>query len=90
MRGRPLGSKDRHGKAARFDIRSERAYLTAVGSRIRDRRVELDISVNELAHATGLNQGNLHRIERGERSLFISTLCRIAVALRLYPSELIP
>lgn len=90
MIGRPPGSRDRHGKARRFDPRWDHDYRVAVARRIRDARIEQDVAVLELAAATGLSAVTIHLIERGKRTPLVSTLCRIAVALGLSPAELVP
>ena len=89
-RGRPRGSRDMHGRARRFDPMQDRAYRDAIARRVRAARLEQDISPTELAAAVGLSPSNICRIERGEARPLAQTLCRIAVALGLSPSELMP
>ncbi len=89
-RGRPQGSPDRHGKALRVDPRIDRACQLEVARRIRDARLERDIAVNELSLAAGLGERGLYRIESGQRRPLAQTICRVAAALGISPSELMP
>lgn len=59
------------------------------GIRIYEYRLALKISQAELAERAGLAQANLSNIEKGKRDLTVSTLLRIAAALRVKPSQLI-
>lgn len=88
--GRPPGARDRHGKALRVDGRRLAAYHQAIGRRLRDRRLELDVGADELASATGAHPSTIYRIERGARNAKIGTLVRFALALSISPSELMP
>jgi transcriptional regulator with XRE-family HTH domain len=53
-----------------------------VGHRIRVRRVDLTMSQEDLAEALGISQGYLSNLERGQRSLDVKLLERIAQALK--------
>jgi transcriptional regulator with XRE-family HTH domain len=53
-----------------------------VGHRIRVRRVDLKMSQVDLAEALGISQGYLSNLERGQRSLDVKLLERIAQALK--------
>jgi DNA-binding XRE family transcriptional regulator len=88
--GRPPGARDHYGKARRVDPRKLAAYHLAIGSRLRDRRLELDIAAAELAAATGSHPRTIYRIERGERNTKIGTFVKFALALSMSPSELMP
>lgn len=88
--GRPQGSPDRYGRAVRFDPRLDGAYLVAIGQRLRDARLERDVSASELGAACGLDASCIYKIERGDSNPLARTLCRLAVALGLSPSELMP
>lgn len=62
----------------------------AVGARIRHIRKEHGLSQEELA-----DQANLHRtyvglVERGERNITVANIYKIAQALAVEPSELLP
>jgi len=63
--------------------------LKAVGQRIRDLRLQHGWSQRTMAEKAVMNKGHLGDIERGERDLSISTLERIATALRMEVSALL-
>ena len=54
-----------------------------VGSRIRDRRTELDWTQDDLARKAGISKGFLSDLENGKRSVGADTLYGIARALGL-------
>lgn len=89
-RGRPRGSRDHNGRAKRFDPALDLVYRKAIAQRLHDARVERDVSAFELGAATGLCASSIYKIERGEKRVLAQTLCRLAVALGLSPSELMP
>jgi len=55
----------------------------AIGQVIRDKRKEQDLTLKQLARRTGLSVSLLSQIERAESSASISSLYKIASALRL-------
>jgi DNA-binding NtrC family response regulator len=60
----------------------------AIGRTIRDSRKHQDLTLKQLARRTGLSVSLLSQIERAESSASISSLYKIASALRLKMSEL--
>jgi transcriptional regulator with XRE-family HTH domain len=48
---------------------------------IKEKRKEKGISLNQLAEKTGINKGNLSKIENGHTNITIKTLKKIAKAL---------
>jgi DNA-binding Xre family transcriptional regulator len=52
-------------------------------------RLDADLNLQELARLTGLSIGALSQIETGKRDVRLTTLVRIAVALRLAPATLL-
>jgi transcriptional regulator with XRE-family HTH domain len=52
------------------------------GSKIRDHRIKLGISQEELAFRSGLHRTYIGGIERGERNPTLLTIVKIAKALR--------
>jgi transcriptional regulator with XRE-family HTH domain len=60
-----------------------------MGRNIRFRRIELDISQEELAQAMGTSSSNLSGIERGRRNTTVDQVEKIAKALKIDPSELL-
>ncbi|MET3139467.1 transcriptional regulator with XRE-family HTH domain [Undibacterium sp. GrIS 1.2] len=55
--------------------------LVRLGAAIRAKRKEIGFSQEELALASGVERGNMGKIERGENNLSILNLIRIADAL---------
>ncbi len=60
-----------------------------LGRNIRQRRQQLGISQETLAHTTGMHFTSIGKIERGERSPRFDTLVLLARALDLTASELV-
>jgi transcriptional regulator with XRE-family HTH domain len=60
-----------------------RTTLTALGSRIRARRMELRLSMNATAEAAGVSRVTLHRIERGGPSVTMGAYLNVISALGL-------
>jgi len=60
----------------------------AIGQTIRDSRKTQDLTLKQLARRTGLSVSLLSQIERAESSASISSLYKIASALKLRMSEL--
>jgi transcriptional regulator with XRE-family HTH domain len=56
--------------------------LQELGNRIRKRRKSLDWSQEALALAAGIDRSYLGGVERGERNVTFTVLCRIAAALK--------
>lgn len=85
------------GRAHRVDVQRMQSYSIELGRRIRDLRLERDISIAELAAASGVNFHAISRIEngasdrhgRGRNPLYL-TIVRLALALGVSPSELMP
>jgi transcriptional regulator with XRE-family HTH domain len=55
--------------------------LKAIGLKIRERRLELGFSQEELAERCGLHRTYVGSVERGERNITIQSLSSIALAL---------
>jgi transcriptional regulator with XRE-family HTH domain len=68
----------------------EKDFTRRFGERLRGFRVALGLSQEELAHAAGLHRTHISLIERNRRSVRLETLGRLAKALRVEPSSLIP
>jgi transcriptional regulator with XRE-family HTH domain len=64
------------------DGRTQKA-LRAVALRVRERRLELGISQEELALRAGLHRTYVSDIERGNRNIAITNVVRLADALEL-------
>lgn len=61
-----------------------------VGERIRELRETKDWSQEELGFKSGLHRNYVGRIERGEQNIAIVNLAKLAKALGVRPSELLP
>lgn len=88
-RGRPPGSRTLHGATRDADARETDLYLRRIGQIVRDARTERSVSAQSLARAIGAHPRTIHALERGGSPL-LTTLIRIARALELAPSELLP
>jgi transcriptional regulator with XRE-family HTH domain len=61
-----------------------------LGRRVRDRRHELDLTIEQLAERTGLHWTYIGSLERGERkNPTLLTILRVARALKVDPGELV-
>lgn len=63
--------------------------LQALGQAIRDRRIELGLSQEDIGQAAELHRTYVTDIENGRRNLSFLTLLRLALALRCPLSEII-
>jgi len=64
--------------------------LQQFGRRVRELRLAAGISQEELAERANLHRTYIGGIERGERNVGILNLLRLARALRVRVSELLP
>ncbi len=69
--------------------RDRSLLLVAVGRRIRAARKEQGLKLQQLALLTGISAPALSRIETGKRDARITTLDRVARALRVSPASLL-
>jgi len=69
---------------------SGRRLSAEIGARVREFRVNAGLSGVKLAEAAGVSQPFLSQLESGQSSVAIATLYRIADALGVQPSELLP
>lgn len=60
-----------------------------VGQNVRERRVALQISQEQLASRSGLHRTYIGAVERGERNITLESLERIALALGVAPADLL-
>lgn len=63
--------------------------LQRFGARVRAERERAGISQEELADRAGLHRTYIGGIERGERNLGLTNICRIAHALGVPPATLL-
>lgn len=59
------------------------------GERIRDERLRLGLSQDEVAHLAGMNVSNYGKIERGIGNPVLHTIVRLAVVLGVDPAVLV-
>lgn len=60
-----------------------------IGARIRELRLERELSVRELGRRAGLHRPNVFRVERGETEPKLSTIARCAAALEVSLAEIL-
>jgi len=67
----------------------ENRRLAGVGGRIRKAREDRGLNLHELARLSGISAPALSLIETGKRDLRVTSLCRIADALRIAAGDLL-
>lgn len=67
----------------------EQNTLKQLGNRIRDLRIEIDLSQEKLAFACDLDRTYIGSVERGERNISILNIVKISNALGVNPQELL-
>jgi len=67
----------------------EQRTLKQLGNRIRDLRIEIDLSQEKLAFACDLDRTYIGSVERGERNISILNIVKISNALGVHPQELL-
>lgn len=77
-KGRPVGRKTHDPKSAK-----------AFGRVVRSKRTEKGISQESLAHIAGIERAHMGRIERGEHTLLLPQIIKIARALGVRSGELL-
>jgi len=60
----------------------EAAILRELGSRIRSQRKRVNLTQEELALVAGVDRSYFGAVERGERNVTFTVLCRLCVALK--------
>lgn len=60
-----------------------------LGRRVRERRVELDLSQEKLAERSQLHWSYLGQVERGQNNLTLHSILRVAHALEVDPGTLV-
>lgn len=69
--------------------KDEKAFLLKIGNRIRDFRIEANLSQEKLAFESELDRTYIGSVERGERNISIINLRKIAKALKYKPADLL-
>lgn len=62
--------------------------LRTLGDRVRARRLELEMSQEQLGEIAGLHRNYIGGIEHGRRNVALVNLVRLALALDLDPGDL--
>ena len=66
-----------------------RSHATELfGRRVREARIALGMSQEDIAHLADMHVTNYGRVERGEANSELHTIVRIATALNVDPAEL--
>ena len=68
---------------------SERKFLKQIGIRIRELRIEANLSQEKLAFAAELDRTYIGSVERGERNISLINTNKIAKALNIKVTELL-
>ena len=69
--------------------RDEKAFLVQIGNRIRQLRIEADLSQEKLAFESELDRTYIGSVERGERNISVINLRKIAKALKYKTADLL-
>lgn len=69
--------------------KDEKAFLLEIGNRIRDLRIEADLSQEKLAFESELDRTYIGSVERGERNISVINLRKIAKALKHKAADLL-
>lgn len=72
-----------------YDIKPH-VYRSLFGQRIRALRLKLGFSQEELGAKAGLHRTYIGSIERGEQNLSLDNIVKLAWALGVQPTELMP
>ena len=67
----------------------DRTPLILLGKRIRERRLELELSQERFAESCGVHRTYVWQIEAGRHNLALLNLIRIATALDMTASQLL-
>jgi transcriptional regulator with XRE-family HTH domain len=66
------------------------AFIKKFGENVKRTREAQNLSQEELAHKAGLHRTQISLIERGGRAARLDTIERLAKALEIQPSKLMP
>ena len=88
--GRRPGDPMKHWRKGRVRERDFLSWLKIAGARLRDARVEADVTIFELARRVNLTVTTLRACELGRRAPSMAILFQVGRALGLDPRELLP
>jgi transcriptional regulator with XRE-family HTH domain len=63
--------------------------ISVLGERIREHRLRLNLSQEDLADVAGLHRTYIGAVERGERNISFINILKIAKAIEIDPGELL-
>jgi transcriptional regulator with XRE-family HTH domain len=69
--------------------KDEKAFLLQIGNRIKELRIEADLSQEKLAFESELDRTYIGSVERGERNISVINLRKIAKALKHKTADLL-
>ena len=64
-------------------------FCEIIGKRIRERRLSIGITQNELSYSTGIKRPNIARLEKGQTLPNLSTLLKVSSALQISLEQLL-
>ena len=64
-------------------------YLRVFGENVRLKRLQMDLTQEQLAELSNLHRTYIGAIERGERNVSLNNIVLIAMALKSKPHELL-
>jgi transcriptional regulator with XRE-family HTH domain len=68
---------------------TEDAVMTALGPNLREARERLELTQEQVAERSGVYAGEISRIEAGKRDPQVSTVERLAEAVKMRPGQLL-
>ena len=74
----------------KFSESKRKKIRKAFGSLVKEKRIELDLSQEDLGFNAGLHRTYIGSIERGEANVSLENIAAIAIALQCEISELMP
>lgn len=71
-------------------MNSKHSEINSKHSKVKTIRLLLGLTQREVAEKAGISQAYLSHVERGNREMMVSTLCRISEAIGVPAAELLP
>ena len=70
-----------YSKVYEKEEHNDKAYLIALGKKIKDLRLQKKLSQTEIAYRCGFDKSNYNTIESGKRNVTVVSLLKISKAL---------
>ncbi len=70
-----------YSKVYEKEEHSDKAYLIALGKKIKELRLQKKLSQTEIAYRCGFDKSNYNTIESGKRNVTVMSLLKISKAL---------